>query len=108
MASFGKPRVAGRIVLLVLLIAALVTGGIVWFDFLGLIDAKDALGPAYRALGLKTRLKAPVDPLSPDLLEEERLGKRLEALLARSDELDQRSADAQLKDSEIAQKAQEL
>ena len=40
MANFGRPRVIGRIVLLLAIILALVIGGIVWFDYIGLIDAK--------------------------------------------------------------------
>jgi len=108
MASFGKPRVLGRIVLLILLIAALVVGGIVWFDYLGLIDAKDTFGPAYRALGIRARARPPIEADRPDLLEEERMAKRLEALMARSDELDQLSNEAETRDSEIEQKAQEL
>jgi flagellar protein FlbB len=108
MASFGKPRVLGRIVLLFLMIVALVIGGLVWFDYIGLIDAKALLGPAYRAIGIPARKAAPVSVGSPSLLEDERIGKRLEALQARSDELDERESQASKKDAEIGQKAQEL
>jgi flagellar protein FlbB len=108
MASFGKPRVLGRIILLLLMIIALVVGGIVWFDYLGLIEAKSLLGPAYRALGIKAGKPSPVSATSPDLLEDERMGKRLEALQARSDELDQRETDIDKKDAEVGQKVQEI
>jgi len=108
MASFGKPRVLGRIVLLLLMIVALVIGGIVWFDYIGLIDAKALLGPVYRTLGIPARKAAPVPAASPSLLEDERIGKRLKALEARSDELDERAAQADKKTAEIDQKAQEL
>jgi flagellar protein FlbB len=108
MASFGKPRVLGRIVLLLLIILALVVGGLVWFDFIGLFDAKALLGPAYRALGIGARKAAPVAAALPALLEEERLGKRLEALQARSDELDAKESAVSKRDAEIGQKAQEL
>jgi flagellar protein FlbB len=108
MASFGKPRVAGRIVLLLLMILALVVGGVVWFDYIGLVDAKALLGPAYRAIGIPAKRTAVIPADSPSLLEDERIGKRLEALEARSDELDARDAEAEKKDAEIGQKAQEL
>ena len=108
MASFGKPRVLGRIILLVLMILALIAGGLVWFDYLGLIEAKSLLGPAYRAFGIGARKSAPISASSPALLEDERIGKRLEALEARSDELDQKQGDVEKKDAEIGQKAQEL
>jgi flagellar protein FlbB len=108
MASFGKPRVLGRIILLLAMILVLAVGGIVWFDYIGLIDAKTALAPAYRLFGVKTRTAASVRADSPALLEEERYAKRLESIGARSEELDARSSDLDKKDAEIAQKAQEL
>ena len=68
MASFGRPRVLGRIVLLLAMIVALVIGGIVWFDYIGLIDAKSVMAPAYRLFGVKTRTAATVRADSPALL----------------------------------------
>jgi flagellar protein FlbB len=108
MASFGRPRVLGRIVLLVSIIVALIIGGIVWFDYIGLIDAKTVLAPAYRLLGLKTRTAAPARADSPALLEEERYAKRLESISARSEELDARALDLEKRDQQISQKAQEI
>ncbi|HTX73124.1 MAG TPA: flagellar protein FlbB [Rectinemataceae bacterium] len=108
MASFGKPRVFGRIVLLLLLIVALLIGGTVWFDYIGLIDAKTVLGPIYRSIGIPARTPAGISAAAPALLEEERMSKRLEALQARSDELDQREAEITKQDAEVAQKVQEL
>lgn len=108
MARFGKPRVLGRILLLLLLIILLLAGGLVWFDYLGLVDAKALLGPAYRAVGIAVRRpgQAPVD--SPTLLEDERFAKRLASLDTRDQELDQRESDIERRDLEVAQKAQEL
>ncbi|MGO8695061.1 MAG: periplasmic-type flagellar collar protein FlbB [Rectinemataceae bacterium] len=108
MASFGRPRVLGRIVLLLLLIVALIVGGIVWFDYIGLIDAKSLLGPVYRSLGIAARTGGGIGASSPALLDEERMSKRLEALRARSDELDQREANIAGQNAEIEQKVQEL
>jgi flagellar protein FlbB len=109
MASYGRPRVLGRIILLLAMILALLIGGIVWFDYIGLIDAKDALAPAYRLFGVKAvRTAAPAPSDSPALLEEERFAKRLESISARAEELDTRESGLVKKDSEISQKAQEL
>jgi len=108
MASFGRPRVFGRIVLLLAMILALLIGGIVWFDYIGLIDAKTALAPAYRLLGVRTRAPEPVRSDSPALLEEERYAKRLESIAARAEELDARESGLDKKDAEVSQKAQEL
>jgi flagellar protein FlbB len=108
MASFGRPRVLGRIVLLLAMIVALLIGGVVWFDYIGLIDAKAVMSPAYRLLGVKTRTAASVRADSPALLEEERYAKRLESIGALSEELDSRSVGLDKRDAEVAQKAQEL
>ncbi len=109
MASFGRPRVLGRIVLLLAIIVALVIGGIVWFDYIGLIDAKTVLAPAYGLFGLGgKRAPAPVSAEAPALLEEERYAKRLESIGERAEELDSRESGLQKRDAEIAQKAQEL
>ena len=108
MASFGRPRVLGRIVLLLAMILALVIGGIVWFDYIGLIDAKATLRPAYALLGVQVRSAARIGADSPVLLEEERYAKRLESISALAEELDAREGGLAKRDSEIAQKAQEL
>jgi len=100
--------VLGRIILLVAMILALAVGGVVWFDYLGLIDAKAVMAPAYRLIGVKSRTSAPVRADSPALLEEERYAKRLESLSARSEELDARNSGLDKRDAEVAQKAQEL
>jgi flagellar protein FlbB len=108
MASFGRPRVLGRIVLLLAIILALVIGGIVWFDFIGLIDAKTVLAPAYGLLGVRTRAASSVRADSPALLEEERYAKRIESISARAEELDAKEGGLGKRDAEISQKAQEL
>src|SRR5512136_3510261 len=107
MASFGRPRVLGRIILLVAIILALVVGGLVWFDFIGLVDAKAVLAPAYRLVGLRVRTDSPVKADRPDLLEEERYAKRLESLQVRSEELDSREAELKRQDAAVAQRVQE-
>jgi flagellar protein FlbB len=108
MASFGRPRVLGRIVLLIAIILALVVGGLVWFDFIGLVDAKSVLSPAYRLFGLRVRTESPVAADRSDLLEEERYAKRIEALQVRSEELDTREVELKKQDAAVAQRSQEL
>lgn len=98
----------GRIILLLVMIAVLIVGGIVWFDYIGLIDAKSTLAPMYKMLGVKTRTAQPIRSDSPALLEEERYAKRLESVSSRQEELDQRSSDLDKRESEIGQKSQEL
>ncbi len=108
MANFGKPRVLGRIVLLLAMIIALAIGGLVWFDYIGLIDAKSLLGPAYRTLGIQARTGGAYAADSPALLEEERMSKRLESLQVRAEELDTREGAIVKRDAELGQKIQEV
>jgi flagellar protein FlbB len=108
MASFGRTRVLGRAIVLFLLIVVIAAGGLVWFDYLGLIDLKDTLGPIYRGLGVATRGRAAIPADAPALLEEERMAKRMEALQIRGEELDKRESDIAKVDAGVQQKVQEL
>lgn len=108
MASFGRPRVLGRAIVLFILIIVLGAGGLVWFDYLGLLDLKDTFGPVYRGLGIPARKKAAIPADSPALLEEERIAKRMESLLSRSEELDRREAEIASLDADVQQKVQTL
>jgi flagellar protein FlbB len=107
MAGYGL-RIFGKILILLILIAALAGGGLLWFDYLNIIDAKTMLTPVYRLFGLT--------PRSPDnqgeegllSLDAERLAVRLEAQELRSMELDRREADILTRRGEIEQMAEEL
>jgi flagellar protein FlbB len=104
----GKSGVIGRAVLLILLIAALLAGCLVWFDYLGLIDVKDTLRPVYKVLGLQTRSPKRINPNAEDLLEEERSKKQEDSILVRNQELDAKQDDLKKQENEIAQKSQQL
>ncbi len=109
MARYGSSRsgTAGRAFVLLLLILALLGGGLLWFDYLGMIDAKGVLSPVYRLLRVRDRGdRLPGD--APGLLDEERREKLEEALLLRDQELDKQGADVEARDAEIARKAQDL
>jgi flagellar protein FlbB len=93
---------------LLLLIIVLAGGGLVWFDYLNVIDAKEILAPVYRLMGLETR-SAPEQGEEEYLsLDAERLAVRLEALELRNMELDQQEDDILARRGEIEQMAQEL
>jgi flagellar protein FlbB len=101
----------GRIIVLLLLIAVLALGGLVWFDYLNVVDAKTILAPIYRYIPFiggpgRTQPKpAPEEFLN---LDAERLAVRLEALDLRNMELDTRQRDLSIRYGEIEQMAQEL
>jgi flagellar protein FlbB len=106
MAGYGL-RILGRVIVLLILIAALAGGGLLWFDYLNVIDAKPVLAPLYRFIGREPRSQEDLgdEPLS---LDAERLAVRLEAEELRSMELDRREADLLVLRGEIEQMAEEL
>ncbi|MBU0955332.1 MAG: flagellar protein FlbB [Spirochaetes bacterium] len=108
MASFGKQRVFGRIVLMILLLAAIVIGGLFWFDYLGILDAKAFFAPALRLLRLPVRSSGDVVSDSPGLLDEERFVKQLQAIEIQRQELAERERLALEQDAELLSKAREI
>jgi len=108
MASFGKQRVLGRFILMLLLLLAIVIGGMFWFDYLGLIDAKAIFSPALRLLKVPTRTGNALPADSPTLLDDERFGKQLEAMDIRKQELDELERLAAEREAGIVAKAGEV
>jgi len=102
---------AGRAIVLLLLIGILAVGGIIWFDYLNLIDAKTVLAPFYKYFPFipgegRRQPKIGEDELIN--LDAERLAIRLEALELRNMEIDTRKRDLDNRYGEITQMAQEL
>ena len=108
MAEYRQRGVAGRIILLLFLIIILAGGGILWFDYLNVIDAKTFLAPLYGLIGLEGR-KQPELPAGGTLnLNDERYAILLEAMELRNMELDRKDIDIKNRLGEIEQMAQEL
>ncbi|HAP43163.1 MAG: flagellar protein FlbB [Spirochaetes bacterium GWD1_61_31] len=108
MASFGKQRVLGRIILMLIVIIALVLGGLFWFDFLGLIDAKALFAPAVRLAGRVVRTRTQVDIDSPTLLDDERFAKQFEAIDVLRQELTERERLALEQEAVLLAQAREI
>ena len=101
----------GRIIVLLLLIIVLAGGGLVWFDYLNVVDAKTLLAPIYSRIpfiGREGRTQPRETPEEHLNLDAERLAVRLEALELRNMELDTRQQDVNIRFNEIEQMAQEL
>jgi len=85
----------GKTIALLFLIIILVLGGLMWFDYLGVIHAKKMFAPVYKLIGLTPQTSTTAtksNPFSGDL-DEDRFAKRIEALDARTQELDKRETD---------------
>jgi len=98
----------GRVIVLLLLVVVLAAGGIVWFDFLNIIDAKAVLSPLYRFIGREGRSQPKTTPDEFLNLDAERLAVRLEALDLRNMEMDTQQRDIDSQKGMIEQMAQEL
>ena len=98
----------GRIIVLLLIVAILAAGGIVWFDYLNVIDAKAVLSPLSRFVGKEERRQPRATPEELLNLDAERLMIRLEALNLQRMEIDTRRQDLDFRYGEIVQMAQEL
>ena len=78
----------GRIVVLIILIILLSFGGLLWFDYLGLINTRGMFAPIYSLFGLQTPVGVGTTGGNlPANLENDRYEKRLLALEVRSQEL---------------------
>jgi len=99
---------AGRVIVLLLLVAVLAAGGIIWFDYLNVIDAKTVLAPLYRYIGREGRSQPKTTPEEFLNLDAERLAVRLEALELRNMEMDTSQRELDTRYGEIEQMAQEL
>ncbi|WP_024470112.1 periplasmic-type flagellar collar protein FlbB [Treponema pedis] len=99
----------GRIIVLLILIILLVFGGLLWFDYLGLINTRGMFSPVYSLFGLQT--PQGVTPLSGDELaelENDRYEKRLMALEIKAQELAKQEEELKAKQIENKQIAEEL
>ena len=116
MAGYGG-SIVGRIIVLIFLILILAGGGILWFDYLNVIDAKSVLGPVFnvlrnvpfagRFLPAGEGRTQPAGDAMLDL-DAERFAIRMEALELRNMELEKSEQDMQNRRSQIEQMAQEL
>ena len=100
----------GKIIILLFLIIILVLAGLMWFDYLGVIQAKKIFAPIYKLFGLQvqtTQASTSSTPLEADL-DNDRFLKRLESLDVRTEELNKRETEIAQAEALSQQTAQEL
>ena len=112
-------NIGGRVIVLIFLILIIAGGGLLWFDYLNIIDAKDVIGPIIeflRPLPVIGRFMPsgagrtqPMFSEDGDLnLDAERFAIRMEALELRNMEIDKQEQEMQSRMGQIEQMAQEL
>jgi flagellar protein FlbB len=102
-ATYGGVGATPRILVLLLLIIALIFGGLIWFDYLGLINVRQTLAPLLSLVGVGGPAKLP-NTQDPLLLERQRLDKLTEAINLRAQQLDKRQQDILRQEALIKQK----
>lgn len=105
MADYSGVGAGFRIVILLLLVGVLVLGGLIWFDYLGILDARRTLAPVFSLFGAR---KPEVEAEDPLLLEKERLAKQMEALAVRSEELATLEQQLKAREAELGQKIEQV
>ena len=101
----------GRVIVLLLLIAVMSFGGIIWFDYLNVIDAKTTLAPFYKYIPFiqgEGRTQPLIEEDELINLNDERLAIRLEALELLNMEMETQKKDLGEKYGEIERMANEL
>ncbi len=85
----------GKTIVLLIMIIILLLGGLMWFDYLGVVKAKKMFAPLYKTLGLEpqTSQTSTASLIVNADLEDDRFAKRLEALDIREQELTKRESD---------------
>jgi len=106
-AEFSEVSPGVRIFLLALLLVVLALAGVVWFNYLGLIDARDTLAPILRLAGFPQRAGGIPDD-DPNLLDRERLAKDQEALVLQSEELGRQRQELAAETANLTQFAEQL
>ena len=118
MAGHGG-NVMGRVIVLLFLILIMIGGGVLWFDYLNVVDAKHIIGPVVDFLqGVPVigrfmpagtgRTQRPLEDDDFLNLDAERFAVRMEALELRNMELERYEVDIRNRHMLIEQMAQEL
>ncbi|NNM55265.1 MAG: flagellar protein FlbB [Spirochaetales bacterium] len=105
--SRRRAHVAGRILGLLLLIIGLSFIGLLWFDILGIVDARALLYPVLKTVGLTPSAQR-INPDDPLLLDRERLIKSEKEVLLDREDLQIQAKNLAKKDEEVQQKLSAL
>lgn len=100
----------GKSLVLIVIILILIVGGLLWFDYLGIVHVKSVFSPVYKILGKSPQTTQTATQSKPLIsnLDEDRLKKQREANEIFKEELDKREADILALENQNAQIAAEL
>ncbi len=107
MKSYSRGGGIAKIFFLLVLILALIIGGLIWLDFLGIIDVKEQVAPVTSLFGVEPRT-AVEQPFSPMLLDADRLSKERQAVAIERRELESVTEELDLREAEVRQMESEV
>ena len=97
-----------RVFVLLILIIVLVLGGLLWFDYLGLMHTRGIFSPIYSLFGKQTPRGVATSSTELADLENDRYAKRVKALEIKAEELDKFKSELELEKKENLKIAEEL
>lgn len=100
----------GKTIVLLMLIIIMVLGGLLWFDYLGVMHVRTVFAPLYKALGKTPQTSVTATSTAPIVadLDQDRINKQLESIEIQKQELDRREEDIAVKEKLNEQIANEL
>jgi len=101
----ARMGMGSRIIALFFIIIGLLVGGLVWFDFLGFVNANQILGPV---MGLFGKAPVTVDIEDPGLLDTIRVRKQEEAVDLKLQEVGLREENLEKKSQDVMQRVATL
>ena len=107
MKSYSRGGGIAKIFFLLVLILALIIGGLIWLDFLGIIDVKKQLSPITSIFGIEPTSEVD-QPFSPLLLDADRLTKEWQAIAIERSELENTTNELDLREAEVRQLESEV
>lgn len=104
MKSFGKT------IVLLMLIIIMALGGLLWFDYLGVMHVRTVFNPLFKALGKDPQTSVTATSSAPVVadLDQDRINKQLESIEIQREELSRREEEVAVKEQLNEQIANEL
>ncbi len=103
-------KAVGKSIVLIMLIIIMALGGLLWFDYLGVVHVKSVFSPLYKVLGKTPQTSDTATLTNPVVadLDQDRINKQREAIELRTEELDKRENEILQKEKLNEQIASEL
>lgn len=100
----------GKTIVLLILIIVMALGGFLWFDYLGVVNARSLFSPLYKAMGKEPQTSVTSTSSKPIVadLDQDRINKQLEAIEIQRQELSRREEDVAQREKLNEQIATEL